>query len=179
VREEHLVDEPIDQQPIVGIELDLAEHLECPLADLVHVWADLIGPEDGQLAADLSGLLDRVVELTEVTPEWLAPADPLHQPELLEVADVPEVPDQWAEDGVVDPVELLMGERLDQLQGVTARLFQTLGQLGLAIGSGTRTTLRAGCGNLRDRSRLPSRHFGLGARVLSPCHVCSNMVPPL
>jgi hypothetical protein len=66
-----------------------------------------------------------------------------------------EVPDQRAENRVVDAVELLVREWLDQLQGVTACLFQTPGQLGLAVGSGTRITLRAGCNNLRDRSRLP------------------------
>jgi hypothetical protein len=153
--EEHLVDEAVRQQPVGGIELELVEHLERPLAHLLHVRADLVGAQDRQLAADLARLLDRVVELAEVTAQRLAAADPADKPELLEVGDVPEVPDQRAEDRVVDPIELLLRERLDQLQGVDACLFEAPGQFGLAIGSGTRTTLTGGCCNLRDRSRLP------------------------
>jgi hypothetical protein len=156
VREQHLVDEAVGEQGVLRIELDLAEDLEGSLADLIHVGADLVGAQDRKLASDLPRLLDRVVELAQVTPQRLAPADPLDEPELLEVGDVPEIPDQRTEDRVVDPVELLVGERLDQLQGVTTRFLQPLGQLGLGIGSGTSTTLR-GCGYLRDRSRLP-RH---------------------
>ena len=149
VGEQHLVDEPVRQQPVLGVELDLAQHLEGALADLVHVRADLIGTKDGQLASDLAGLLDRVVELAEVSAQWLASADTPDQPELLEVPDVAEVPDQRAQDRVVDPIELLVGERLDQLEGVAACLLQAPGQLGLAVGGGTTPTLSGGC-NLRD-----------------------------
>ena len=152
VGEQHLVDEAVRQQRVLGIELDLVEDLEGPLADPFHVGADLVGPQDRQLAADLAGLLDRVVELAQLSAEWLAPADPLDQPELLEVGDVPQVPDQRAEDRVVDPIQLLLGERLDQLEGVAACLLQAPGQLGLAVGSGTRATLAGGGCNLRDLS---------------------------
>ena len=55
----------------------------------------------------------------------LAVADRLHQPELLEVGDVAEVPGERAEQRRVDPVELLVVERLDQLQGPPARLGET------------------------------------------------------
>jgi len=151
VGEEHLVDEAVGEQGVLGAELDLPQHLECPLADLLHVGANLVGPQDRQLAADLARLLDRVIERAEVPAQGLAAADPLDQPELLEVGDVPEIPDQRAENRVVDAVELLVRERLDQLQGVTACLLQVPGQLGLAIGSGTRSTLGGGCCNLRDR----------------------------
>jgi hypothetical protein len=153
VGEQHLVDEAVRQQRIGRIELDAVEDLEGPLADLLHVRADLIGAEDRQLAADLARLLDRVVEVAQVAAKGLAPADSLDQPELLEVGDVPEIPDQRAEDRVVDPVELLLGEGLDQRQGVVACLLQAPDQLGLAAGSGTSPTL-AGCSNLRDRSSL-------------------------
>jgi hypothetical protein len=165
VGEQHLVDEAVRQQRIPGIEVDLAEDLEGPLADLLQVGPNLVGPQDRQLTTDLAWLLDRVVELAEVTPEWLPAADPLDEPELLEVGDVPEVPDQRAEDRVVDPVELLLRERLDQREGVTACLLQTPGQLGLAVGSGTRPTLGGGCCNLRDRSSLARRVIRLGGLV--------------
>jgi len=166
VREQHLVDEAVGEQAVLRIKLDLVEDLERALADLVHVGADLVGAQDRQLAPDLAGLLDRVVELAEVAAQRLAPADPLDEPELLEVSDVPKVPDQGAQDRVVDPVELLVRERLDQLQGVTTCLLQTPGQLGLAVGSGTRSTLTRGCCNLRDRSRLPRQLGRLGRSPL-------------
>jgi hypothetical protein len=89
-------------------------------------------------------LLDRVVELAEIASERVAAADPLDQPELLEVGDVPQIPDQRAEDRAVDPIELIVRKRLDQAQGVTACLVQTPGQLGLELGSGTTSTLGAG-----------------------------------
>jgi len=155
VGEQHLVDEAVGEQPIGGVELDLVEYLEGPRSNLLHVGTDLIGPQDRQLAADLPRLLDRVVELAEIASQRLPAADPLDEPELLEVGDVPEVPDQRAENRVVYPVELLLRQRLDQLQGVPACLFQMPGQLGLVVGSGTRPTLGGGCCNLRDRSRLP------------------------
>jgi hypothetical protein len=145
VGEQHLVDETVRQQRIPGIELDLAEDLQGPLADLRQVGPNLVGSQDRQRAADLARLLDRVVELAEVTPEWLPAADPLDEPELLEVGDVPEVPDQWAENRVVYAVELLLRERLDQGESVTTCLLQTPGQLGLAVGSETSPTLGGGC----------------------------------
>jgi hypothetical protein len=155
VGEQHLVDEPVRQQRVLGNELDLVQDLESPSPDLVHVGADLPGAKDWQFAADLARLLDRVVELAEVASERLAAPDPADQPELLEVRDVPEVPDQGTEDRVVDAIELLVGERLDQLQGMTARLLQTPGQLGLAVGSGARSILGRGSCDLRDGSTLP------------------------
>jgi hypothetical protein len=167
VGEQHLVDEAVRQQLVVGVELDLVQDLQRALSDLLHVWADLVGPQDRQLAPDLAGLLDRVVELAEVAAERLAAADPLDEPELLEVADVAEVPDQRAEDRVVDMVELLLSEGLDQLEGVTPCLIQALGQFGLAVGSGTRSTGGRGCSNLRDRSRLASRRRRVSVGVAS------------
>jgi len=167
VREQHLVDEAVGEERILRIELDLPQDLERALPDLLHIWTNLLRAQDRQLAADLAGLLDRVVELAEIPPQRLPPADPLNQPELLEVGDVPEIPDQRAEDRGVDPVELLVGERLDQLEGVTACLLQTTGQRGLSVGSGTRSTITGGCNNLRDRSRLPRRLRRLASNMVS------------
>ena len=67
----------------------------------------------------------------------LAVADRLHQPQLLEVGDVAQVPGQWAEDRRVDAVELIVGERLDQLQGSPPRLGEALRDriLGVAVTS--------------------------------------------
>jgi hypothetical protein len=154
VGEQHLVDEAVVEQRILGIQLDLREDLQGALTDPVQVGANLVCPQDRQLATDLSRLLDRVVEIPQIAAQRLTAADPLDEPELLEVGDVPEIPDQRAENRVVDAIELLVGERLDQLEGVAACLLQSPGQLGLAVGSGTKTTLLR-CGNLRDWSRVP------------------------
>jgi hypothetical protein len=81
-------------------------------------------------------LLDGVVEVAQVSAQRLAAADVADQPELLEVRDVAEVPDQRAQDGRVDPVELLVAERLDQLQGVDARLGQAVRDRAFRIGGG-------------------------------------------
>ena len=86
VGEQHLVDEAVRQQRVLGIELDLVEDLEGPLADPLHVGPHLVAAQDRQLAADLARLLDRVVELTELAAQRLGAADALDQPELLEVA---------------------------------------------------------------------------------------------
>ena len=50
------------------------------------------------------------------------PTHGLHQPQLLEVGDVAEVPGQGAEDRRVDAVQLLVGERLDEPKGPSSRL---------------------------------------------------------
>ena len=124
MREQHLVDEPLAQQRVlvIGVDLDLVEDLEGALADVGEVGAELLVAEDRQLAARLSRVLDRVVEAAELAPERLAVADRLDQPELLEVGDVAEVPGERAEQRRVDPVELAVVERLDQVEGALARL---------------------------------------------------------
>ena len=49
-------------------------------------------------------------------------ADRLHQPQLLEVGDVAQVPGQGAEDRRVDAVQLLVGQRLDEPESSPSRL---------------------------------------------------------
>jgi hypothetical protein len=125
---EHLVDEPFAQQWILGAgaDLNLVQDLERALAHVGEVGAQLGVAQDRQLAAGLARVLDRVVETAELTVQRLPPADRLHQPELLEVGDVAQVPGQRAEDRRVDTVELLVVERLEQLQCEPARLGEAL-----------------------------------------------------
>ena len=147
VGEQHLVDEPFAQQRVLGVgaELDLVEHLEGALADVGEVGAQLGVAQDRQLAAGPARVLDRVVEAAELAVQRLAAADRLHQPELLEVGDVAEVPGQRAEDRRVDAVELLVVERLDQLQGAPPRLGEAF----------------------RDRFLGACRHLGGDAKTLA------------
>ena len=114
------------------------EHVERPRADLVHVGAQLVAAQDRQLVAGLARVLDRVVEAPQLAVHRLAAADPLHQPQLLEVGDVAEVPGERAEDRRVDGVELLVGERLDQEEGPLARLREAVGDLLAQVGLGRR-----------------------------------------
>jgi hypothetical protein len=134
VGEQHVVDEAVGQQGIARLQVDLIEHLERALADPVHIGTHLVGLQDRQLTADLARLLDRVVELAQVAAQRLAAADVPDQPQLLEVADVAQVPDQRAQDRRVDAVELFLRERLDQLERVSARLREAVCDRGLRIG---------------------------------------------
>lgn len=128
VGDQHLVDEAVAKHGIVAIgKFDPLEDLEGSAAHLVHVGAQLRPAQDRELAASGPGVLDRVVEATQLPVERLEVADALHEPELLEVGDVPEIPGEWAEDRGVDPVELLLVERLDQQKRPLPRLRQSFG----------------------------------------------------
>jgi hypothetical protein len=76
---------------------------------------------------------------------------------------VAEIPDQGTQQRVVDPVELLVRERLDQAEGVTARLVEPLGERGLQLGSGTTSTVAGGGNNLSDIGTLARRLPRLGS----------------
>jgi hypothetical protein len=116
VGEQHLVDEPVGKQGMVrGLQLDLVEDVERALAHLVEVGAQLLTAQDRQRAANAPGVLDRVVVAAQLAVQRLPPANGLDQPQLLEVGDVPQVPGQRAEDGRVNPVQLLVGQRRDEL----------------------------------------------------------------
>jgi hypothetical protein len=129
VGEQELVDEPTLQERIPAVQVNLAEHLEGALAHLLEVRKHLAAVQNRQLPANLAGLLDRVVETAELSAKRFPAADPANEPELLEVGDVPEVPDERAEDRRVDAVQLLVVEWLYQLKRAPARLCQALGDL--------------------------------------------------
>src|SRR5262249_21034803 len=119
VRQQHLVDESFTQQAVLGGGGDVhaLQYVESPLADVVHVGAELLAVEDRQLAADPARALDRGIESAELAVQRLAAADALDQPELLEVGDVAEVPGERAEQRRVDGVQLLVVELLHQGKG--------------------------------------------------------------
>ena len=80
--------------------------------------------------------------------QGLAPADRLHQPQLLEVGDVTEVPGEGAEDRRVNRVQLLVVERRHQRQSPLSR-----------FGEGCRDRcLRLGENVGRDKSD-PTHHY--------------------
>jgi hypothetical protein len=113
--DQHLVGESLAENRVPRIvEVDRGEDLEGPLADLGHVRAQLLAAQDRKLVAPRPGVLDRVVETSEVAVERIPAAGGLDQPELFEVGDVPEVPGERAEERRMDGVELLVVELLDQ-----------------------------------------------------------------
>jgi hypothetical protein len=136
VREQHLVDEAVPQQRILDIRTDLhaLQYVERARADVFHVGTQLRVAQDRQLAANLARVLDRVVEAAQLPVQRLPPADRLHQPQLLEVGDVPEVPGQGTQDRRVDSVQLLVVERRDQRQRPLTRLGESVRDRCLRLG---------------------------------------------
>jgi plasmid stabilization system protein ParE len=136
VREQHLVDEAVPQQRVLdgGTDIHILQYVERALADVRHISAQLGVAQDRQLAADLARVLDRVVEAPKLPVQRLPPPDRLHQPQLLEVGDVPEVPGQRAQDRRVDRVQLLVVERRDQRQRPLARLGESVRDRCLGLG---------------------------------------------
>ena len=126
VGEDQVVDEAVTQDGLASLEVDLVEHVQRPLADLGHVGAQVVAAQDRQLVAGGTRVFDRVVKAAQLAAHRLPARDRLHQPELLEVRDVPEVPGERAEDLAVDGVELLVGQRLDEEQRAPARLLEAV-----------------------------------------------------
>ncbi len=116
VGKQHLIDKAFAQQRVLDLltQRNLTEHLECPLAHVGQVSAQLGVAQDRQLTADPARVLDCVVDAAEFAMQRLAATYPLHKPKLLEVGDVTEVPGKRAEDRRVDAVELRFLEWLDQ-----------------------------------------------------------------
>jgi hypothetical protein len=146
VREQHLVDKrAVDEGIGVVLELGLREHVQGAAAYLFHVSAKVVASQDRELVADLSRVLNRVVEAAELAADRLAIADTLDEPELLEVGDVTEVPGKRAEDRRVDGVELIVCQGLDEPQRALAGLGEAFGDALVDLGR---------CGR-RDWSSLP------------------------
>jgi hypothetical protein len=128
VGDQHPVDEAVAQQPVLGVggDVHVLQYVEGAGADVLHVGAELRVAQDRQPAADLARALDRVVEAAELAVQRRAIADPPHQPQLLEVGDVAEVPGERAQQRRVDGVQLLVVELLDQGERAPAGLPQEI-----------------------------------------------------
>ena len=146
VGDQKLVDEAVAKQRVIGaLEVDPVQHVERALPHLVHVGAQLVTAEDRKLVAGAPRVLDRVVEAAELAVHRLPPADGLHQPELLEVRDVAEVPGERAQDRRVGAIQLFVRQGLDEHQ-------RSLACLGKSRGD----PIPAGGGGQRDVRRLPA-----------------------
>ena len=147
----------------LGIELDLVEHLEGPLADLVHVGAHLVG-RAGSAARRGSCAGSRSRRRSSPSSPRSGSRPPIRwtSQSSSKLAMWPRSQIERAEDRRVDAVELLVRERLDQLEGARARLRQALGDLGLAVGAG-RATVR--CDAQPPRCRMRPLRDRLAAAV--------------
>ena len=79
------------QQAVAPVELDAVEDVERPMPDSREVEQRGLRLEDRQVAALIAGVREGLVEVAMVG-ERLEPADATHEPELLEVAHVGEIP---------------------------------------------------------------------------------------
>ena len=79
------------QQAVAPVELDAVEDVERPMPDGREVEQRGLRLEDRQVAALVAGVREALVEVA-VVGEPLEPADATHEPELLEVAHVGEIP---------------------------------------------------------------------------------------
>ena len=92
VLHDHAVDEPVGEQRIAAVEVDPVEHLERARAHRGVVVARAGGVEDVEGRPLATGVTERVVHVVEARHRRCDPVELAHQPELLEMTDVGEVP---------------------------------------------------------------------------------------
>jgi hypothetical protein len=145
VLDDHPVDVAVGEQRPFGPELHAAQHLEHLGADVGQVGPRLGALEDRQVSAHPAGVVEGVVDAVEVQVVGRAAGDLAQQPQLLEVADVADIPDQRAHDPVVLAVHGVVVQRRDQLveaaPDAAEVAFQPLAQQ-LRVGHGGGRALR-------------------------------------
>ena len=139
VLEHEAVDVAVREQAVVRVELDADEDAERPLAHAREVGDRGVRLEQRQLGAGGALVLEGVVEAVALLEQRLVPADVAREPELLEVADVRQVPDQRGHDRRVLADEVGARERCHEVEGAAPRVGEGLGErlLQLLLGSGT------------------------------------------
>jgi hypothetical protein len=163
VLEHHVVDVTVTQQRIHVLEVHRGETREHAAADLVHDAATLAQPGKRQRAALAARVLERVVHAGHFH-EFDRAVEVSGEPELLEMGDMAQIPQDRAHQRIMLQPELLVGERRHNQQRPGAGLEQPLGD-GLGIHT-------AGQGDSRHR---------LNPRVLnrllndSACVGCAKM----
>jgi hypothetical protein len=114
VLHDHAYDETVCEERITVAQLELRQDLQDGRPHLRDVTARVSGRQKRQVGALVARMSERVLELIGLRPDWFSSADAPQQPELLEVSDVREVPDerglQWG-DGLR---QLRVGERREQ-----------------------------------------------------------------
>ena len=114
----------------------LLDHAESAGAHLLEVLPRRPGPQERQLAAAGARCLERVVDVGQVVAEQRPPAAAVHEPQVLERRDMPEVPDERAHQRRMDALQVGVRELLHERQRALAGLGQTLD--GLSLGEDCR-----------------------------------------
>ena len=109
--------------------VELGEQREDSLAHIGQVRAGGLGRQDRKPTALGARVRERVVELVVLGRERPAAACAPKQPQLFEVADVCEIPDQWRLEGRDLSRELLVRERVEQGLGPLSRVPEDGGEL--------------------------------------------------
>jgi len=122
-------DEPSLEQRVVAVERQPREELEDGFADLPDVGAGGLRRQDRQRVALVACVGERVVEVVVVRRHCVPTAHPSQEPELLEVADVGEIPDERRLERRDLSRELLIGKRLQQSFRPPSRMLERYDEL--------------------------------------------------
>ena len=122
----HRVDVAIAQQRIAGLEIERLQLVQHALAHLGQDLEHLLTAGQVQGTADPPRVLERIVDAGHLA-ELHGAVDVPVEPQLLEVGDVAEVPDDRAHERIVLHSEIVVRERLDQPNCPGASFAQQLG----------------------------------------------------
>ena len=125
----HPHDETLLEQRIAIVERQFRKEREHGLADILDIPACGLRWQDRQPAALAACVRERVIKVVEFRRECAQSADASQEPELLEVADVSEIPDerrlQWRD----LKRQLFVRERLQQILRPLPRVLEGYDEL--------------------------------------------------
>ena len=117
--------ESVLEQRILVIERQFGEEHEHGFAHLPYIVARGLRRQDGQPSALAAGMSERVVEVVVLRRHRAPPTDASQEPQLLEVADMGEIPDERRLQRRDLHRELVVGERLQERQRAVARVLES------------------------------------------------------
>ena len=128
VLHDHPHDEPMLEQRIITVERQFGEEREHSFADTIDIRACRPRRQDRQPAALAACVSERVVELVMLGRDRIPSAGAAQEPELLEVTDVREIPDERRLERRDLARELLVRERLQQRVRPPSRVLERSGE---------------------------------------------------
>jgi hypothetical protein len=117
-------DEAVPEERVARIEGDPVEEVEAVAAHVLDERAGLAGAEERERRTAVTGLLERVVDLVELGLARVLALELAAQPQLLEVADVGEIPDERRLERRELARQLVVRERCEQRFGPPARVLE-------------------------------------------------------
>jgi hypothetical protein len=127
VPDDQLVHEAVVQQPVVRRgevgQLELAERSR---PHVIHVAQRILAAQVWEGASFLARRGGGVIDDAQVVAQGGTLEGRLHEPQVLERRDVPEVPDDRAHERIVDGVQRVVGELLDECQRTCADCLEAI-----------------------------------------------------